>query len=101
MARMSRTTIMADDALLDELRAIAEEEGISLGEVIRQGLEWRAKTRRRVPSFIGKLPLPAHLPAGPPSFIARNDEELIEQYIREKHDRRRGERKGVERGLRP
>ena len=55
MARMSRTTIMADDALLDELREIAEEEGISLGEVIRQGLEWRAKTRRRVPSFIGKL----------------------------------------------
>ena len=36
MARMSRTTIMADDALLDELRAIAKEEGISLGEVIRE-----------------------------------------------------------------
>ncbi len=58
MARMSRTTIMADDALLDELRAIAKEEGVSLGEVIRQGLEWRARTRRRVPSFIGKLPPP-------------------------------------------
>ena len=57
MARMSRTTIMADDALLDELREIAEEEGISLGEVIRQGLEWRASTCRRVPSFIGKLPI--------------------------------------------
>ncbi len=57
MARMSRTTIMADDALLDELREIAAEEGVSLGEVIRQGLEWRAKTRRRVPSFIGSCRL--------------------------------------------
>lgn len=92
MARMSRTTIMADDALLDALRAIAAEEGVSLGEVIRQGLEWRARTRRRVPSFIGKLPLPAHPPAGAPSFTARDDERLIEQYVREKHDRIRAER---------
>ena len=54
MARMSRTTIMADDALLDRLREIAKEEGISLGEVIRQGLEWRAAThRRRRLAFIG------------------------------------------------
>jgi hypothetical protein len=101
MARMSRTTIMADDALLDELREIAAEEGISLGEVIRQGLEWRAKTRRRVPSFIGKLPPPERVPVGPPSFIARNDEQLIEQYIREKHDRLRAERQGADQGLRP
>ena len=55
MARMSRTTIMAPNELLDELRAIAAEEGVSLGEVIRQGLEWRARTRRRVPSFIGAI----------------------------------------------
>lgn len=50
---MSRTTIMADDDLLDELRAIARREQVSLAEVIRQGLEWRARTRRRAPSFIG------------------------------------------------
>ncbi len=55
MARMSRTTIMADDALLDRLRAIAKEEGVSLGEVIREGLEWRVRTRRRVPSFVGAV----------------------------------------------
>jgi hypothetical protein len=88
MAPMSRTTIMADDDLLDELREIAEEEGVSLGEVIRQGLEWRAKTRRRVPSFIGKLPPAVGETTGPPSFIARNDEELIKAYILEKHARR-------------
>ena len=46
---------MAERRLLDELRAIAADGGISLGEVIRQGLEWRAKTRRRVPSFIGAV----------------------------------------------
>lgn len=82
MARMSRTTIMADDALLDELREIAEEEGVSLGEVIRQGLEWRAKTRRRVPSFIGKTVASGHTDTS-----ARVD-ELIAEYIREKHARR-------------
>jgi hypothetical protein len=96
MTRMSRTTIMADDALLDELREIAAEEGVSLGEVIRQGLEWRAKTRRRVPSFIGKLP-PGNHALGPPSFVARNDEQLIEQYVREKHDRIRAEREADQR----
>jgi hypothetical protein len=52
---MSRTTIMAPDDLLDRLRAIARAEGISLGEVIRQGLELRAQTsgRRRPLTFIG------------------------------------------------
>jgi hypothetical protein len=78
---MSRTTIMADDALLDELREIAAEEGISLGEVIRQGLEWRAKTRRRVPSFIGAIS------SGHRDTSQRVD-ELIAEYIREKHARR-------------
>lgn len=57
MAKMSRTTIMAPDNLLEQLRAIAREEGVSLGEVIRQGLEWRAlrRHRRRPPSFIGAV----------------------------------------------
>jgi len=83
MARMSRTTIMADDALLDELREIAAEEGVSLGEVIRQGLEWRAKTRRRVPSFIGKL---VSTDDGITDAAQRAD-EFIAEYIRAKHDR--------------
>jgi hypothetical protein len=91
MARMSRTTIMADDALLDELRGIAEEEGISLGEVIRQGLEWRAKTRRRVPSFIGKLPPPRDQAIGQPSFPEGTDDALIAEAVRAKHDRIRAE----------
>ena len=81
MARMSRTTIMADDALLDQLREIAEEEGISLGEVIRQGLEWRAKTRRRVPSFIGAV-------ASGHSDTSERVDELIAEFISEKHARR-------------
>ena len=84
MAPMSRTTIMADDDLLDELREIAEEEGVSLGEVIRQGLEWRAKTRRRVPSFIGKL---VSTDDGV-TDAARRADEFIAEYIRAKHDRR-------------
>jgi hypothetical protein len=80
MARMSRTTIMADDALLDQLRAIAKEEGISLGEVIREALEWRARLRHRPPSFIGKAPS-----EGGPSDDARHVDEIIGQYLDEKY----------------
>lgn len=80
---MTRTTIMADEKLLDELREIARTEGISLGEVIRQGLEWRAKTRRRVPSFLSK-PLPA---TGKPSNVARTADDDIAEYIRKKFAR--------------
>lgn len=82
MARMSRTTIMADDALLDELRGIARDEGVSLGEVIREALEWRARTRRRPPSFIGK----ATSEGGPNDAATRHD-EIIAEYLREKHAR--------------
>lgn len=85
MARMSRTTIMAPDELLDQLRQIADEEGVSLGHVIREGLEWRAKARRRVPSFIGKI---ATTGGHGTDDAARRDEELILEYVREKHARR-------------
>jgi len=74
---------MADPELLEELRRIARDEGISLAEVIRQGLEWRAKTRRRVPSFVGAISS-----VDGPHDTARRDEELIAEYIREKHARR-------------
>lgn len=50
---MRRTTIMADEDLLERLRAIARRERISLAEVIRQGLEWRARRQPPKPSFIG------------------------------------------------
>lgn len=49
---MKRTTIMAEEELLDRLRAIARLEGLSLAEVIRQGMEMRARSQRRL-AFIG------------------------------------------------
>ncbi len=82
MARMSRTTIMADDALLDRLRAIAKEEGVSLGEVIRQGLEWRARRQHRPPSFIGAIG-----GEGPMTDDASRVDELVAEYLLEKHSR--------------
>jgi hypothetical protein len=63
---------MAPDELLDELRTIAKQEGVSLGEVIRQGLEWRARTRRRVPSFIGAV-----ASGDGPHDTAARDEEIL------------------------
>lgn len=50
---MTRTTIVADDALLDRLRAIAAAEQKSLGAVIREGLELRAHRDRPPLTFIG------------------------------------------------
>jgi hypothetical protein len=50
---MTRTTIMADEGLLERLRQIAREEGTSLAETIRQALEWRVKQPRPRPRFIG------------------------------------------------
>ena len=50
---MRRTTIMAEDALLDRLRAIARDEGLSLAEVIREGMELRAQRSRPPVTFIG------------------------------------------------
>lgn len=44
---------MADEELLEELRMIARREGISLAEVIRQGMELRARQPKRKLSFIG------------------------------------------------
>ncbi len=44
---------MADDVLLDRLRAIAREEGVSLAEVIREGMELRAQRSRPTVTFIG------------------------------------------------
>ena len=73
---------MADDALLDRLRAIAKEEGVSLCEVIRQGLEWRARLRSRPPSFVGAAPS-----EGGPHEAARRVDELVSEYLLEKHSR--------------
>jgi len=84
MAKMVRTSIMADGELLAQLRSIAKDEGISLGEVIRQGLEWRARTRRRVPSFIGAVAF-----GGGTDDAASRDEEIILEWVGRKDERRR------------
>jgi hypothetical protein len=50
---MTRTTILADPALLEKLRRIARREGISLAETIRQAMLLRVKQPRAKPRFIG------------------------------------------------
>ena len=49
---MKRTTIMADESELEKLRQIARQEGLSLGEIIRQAMAMRASQRRPRPKFI-------------------------------------------------
>ena len=84
MTRMVRTTVMADRELIDELRAIARDEQVSLGEVIRQGLEWRATTRRRIPSFVTRRSGTTR----PTDDGAARDEELIIEWVKARAARR-------------
>ncbi len=53
---MKRTTIFADEKLLNDLKRIADEEGISTAEGIRQALErfvtQRQKSRKKL-SIVG------------------------------------------------
>lgn len=44
---------MADPVLLEKLRRIAQREGISLAETIRQAMLLRVKQPRAKPKFIG------------------------------------------------
>jgi hypothetical protein len=66
MMAVKRTTIMADEELLERLRAVARRERLSLAEVIRQGLEWRAAQVGRPLRFIA-----AGASADPPHDTAR------------------------------
>lgn len=60
---------MADEELIERLRAIAAREGVSLAEVIRQGLEWRANAGRRL-RFVGSVR------TGRPTAIAEEADTL-------------------------
>ncbi len=57
---MKRTTIMADEELLDDLRRIAREDGVPLAEVIRDAL--RIKAAQRKPRLKGKGAFRSGLP---------------------------------------
>ena len=53
---MKRTTIFADEELLSGLKHIADEEGISVAEAIRQALDRfvaQRPTPRKTLSFVG------------------------------------------------
>ena len=50
---MKRTTIMAPEGLLERLQAIANQEQVSLAEIIREGLELRVNLQARQPRFVG------------------------------------------------
>ena len=50
---MRRTTIMAEEQTLEQLRDLARERGVSLGTVIREALQAKAAERRPVPRSLG------------------------------------------------
>ena len=77
---MRRTTIMADDALLDRLREIADREDKSLAAVIREGLELRARRVRPNLTFIGAF-------ASGHADTSERVDELIHEWLSRQHDR--------------
>jgi hypothetical protein len=50
---MRRTTIVAPDELLDRLRRLAAERGVSLAVVIREALEEKVKSYHPRPRSLG------------------------------------------------
>lgn len=53
---MKRTTIFAEESLLDALQSLARKDGTSLSAVIRAALEeyvGRRQAGKRLPSFLG------------------------------------------------
>jgi hypothetical protein len=71
---MQRTTIVAEERLLEQLREIARRENISFAQAIRQGLEWRVAQASRHPQFIGG----ARATDGPHDFARRAGELKFE-----------------------
>ena len=53
---MRRTTIFADDDLLDEMKSLAAEENRSVAEIVREAMEEDLKRKRKAVrkfSFLG------------------------------------------------
>ena len=53
---MRRTTIFADDSLIDEIKEISKEEKRSVAEVVREAMQnyvAQKRTRKKKLSFIG------------------------------------------------
>jgi len=53
---MRRTTIFADDDLLNEMKSLSAEENRSVAEIVREAMEEYVKRRRRAVrkfSFVG------------------------------------------------
>jgi hypothetical protein len=50
---MQRTTIMAPEELIRQLRLVAAERGISMAEIIREALEEKARAARPRPRSLG------------------------------------------------
>ena len=50
---MQRTTIVAPDGLLERLRRVAAERGVSMATLIREALEEKVKSHRPKPRSLG------------------------------------------------
>ena len=50
---MQRTTIIADEEVLERLRRLAADRRVSLATIIREALDEKAKTYRPKPRILG------------------------------------------------
>ncbi|MFL5796715.1 MAG: CopG family transcriptional regulator [Actinomycetota bacterium] len=50
---MKRTTIVAPEAVLERLRTLARDRGVSFSEIVREALDQKAAEYRPKPTFLG------------------------------------------------
>jgi hypothetical protein len=50
---MVRTTVMADQVVMDRLKALAKDRGVSLATVVREALEQKAQEYRPKQTWVG------------------------------------------------
>ena len=52
---MERTTIVAEPEVLERLRRLARDRGVSFAEVVREALEQKSLEYRPKPTFLGVM----------------------------------------------
>ncbi len=75
MMCMKRTTIVAEESVLYRIRRLAENRGVSFGEIVREALEEKLDRERPPLTFLDH---PEPGPAGAPSARQYSEEDLYE-----------------------
>lgn len=77
---MARTIVQLRDEQLAELREVAAREGVSIAELVRQGVDEVLAVRRRRHGYERLLSVAGRFSSGLPDLAERHDDYLAEIY---------------------